>query len=79
MKTTRKEKRNMNAASFTDLRTFLLEKLLTDEKIGIAPTVEDKQLDKPLKVKCLRCEFMFEGSIENRICGTCKRYNRDNN
>lgn len=77
MRTTRKEKRNMNAATFTDLRTFLLETLMTDPKIGVAPTIEAKNSDAPLKVKCLRCEFMFHGSIENRICQTCRNYNKE--
>lgn len=76
MSLTRKEKRNINAASFTDLRSFLLEELLTDKKIGISPTIEVKQPHNEEKISCLRCGFLFYGSTEKRICKTCRNYNK---
>ncbi len=72
---TKREGAVMNKAAFADLREYLLSTLLQDDKIGRAPTIPSPVEPQPLKVKCLRCGFMFHGSPENRICTTCKNYN----
>ncbi len=72
---TRKEKANIHKPTFIALRSYLIEVLAKDDKIGVAPTVPSNKPAKP-KVKCLSCGFLFPGDAHRRICHTCVVTNR---
>lgn len=71
----KKELKIMNKAAFSELRGHLLKVLLTDPKIGIAPTIEVIH-EMQEKIPCLRCGFKFYGNANRRICKPCRDYNR---
>ncbi len=72
---TRKEKTNIHKPTFIALRSYLIEALAADDKIGVAPTVPSS-VKQPLKIKCLKCGFLFPGDKHRRICHTCVVTNR---